>query len=398
MPILSVSELTKYIKEKLESDYALANVWVKGEISNLKIHSSGHIYLTLKDRDSCVKTVMFRSRGRRLVFQPENGMAVIVRGYISLYERDGTYQLYAEEMEPDGVGALYVAFEQMKQKLAARGLFDQGRKRSLPKFPRVVGIVTSPTGAAVQDMLNILRRRWTGLHIILVPVLVQGPTAPSDIASAIERLNNKANIDVMIVGRGGGSLEELWAFNTEEVAMAIAGSRIPVVSAVGHETDFTIADMVADLRAPTPSAAAELVVPERMEMLRYSASLEQRIKRGVTALLQQNRRRLTVLSESHVLQRPFLITGNRQQLVDSLVSSLHRAGKLRLADKAAVLTNLAGKLEVLSPLSTLARGYSICTSDGSVVRDASEVSTGQEVRVILNKGNLFCTVNRKEES
>ncbi|RYD04417.1 hypothetical protein N752_13665 [Desulforamulus aquiferis] len=251
VPVLSVSDLTRYIKEMLESDHLLAGLWVKGEISNLKLHSSGHIYLTLKDKEACLKTVMFRSRGRRLMFRPENGMSVIVRGYISLYERDGTYQLYAEEMEPEGIGALYIAFEQMKQKLAAQGLFDQGRKRPLPPYPKVLGIVTSPTGAAVQDMLNIVRRRWPNLEIILAPVLVQGEAAPSDIARAIRQMNSLGRIDVLVVGRGGGSLEELWAFNTEEVALAIAESEIPVVSAVGHETDFTIADMVADLRAPT---------------------------------------------------------------------------------------------------------------------------------------------------
>ncbi|MDO7786395.1 exodeoxyribonuclease VII large subunit [Desulforamulus aquiferis] len=399
MPVLSVSDLTRYIKEMLESDHLLAGLWVKGEISNLKLHSSGHIYLTLKDKEACLKTVMFRSRGRRLMFRPENGMSVIVRGYISLYERDGTYQLYAEEMEPEGIGALYIAFEQMKQKLAAQGLFDQGRKRPLPPYPKVLGIVTSPTGAAVQDMLNIVRRRWPNLEIILAPVLVQGEAAPSDIARAIRQMNSLGRIDVLVVGRGGGSLEELWAFNTEEVALAIAESEIPVVSAVGHETDFTIADMVADLRAPTPSAAAELVVPDRREMHRYLTSLDQRLEKGVGNKLERCRHRLKVCANSQALQRPYLITGNRQQTVDMLTAALHRVGKLMLADKGTILATLAGKLDILSPLSTLARGYSICTTpDGQIITDMEDIIKGDLVSVKLNKGSLHCTVEGKEEA
>ncbi|MCL5779971.1 MAG: exodeoxyribonuclease VII large subunit [Firmicutes bacterium] len=398
MKILSVSELTKYIKDKIENDFLLANTWVKGEISNLKNHSSGHIYLTLKDRDACLKVVMFRSRARGLLFRPENGMSVVIHGYISVYERDGSYQLYAEGMEPEGIGALYIAFEQLKQKLAARGLFDPGRKRPLPRIPRVVGIITSPTGAAVQDMLNIIRRRWPKVKIILAPVLVQGEGAPASIARAIAQMNGLQDIDVVIVGRGGGSLEELWAFNTEEVALAIANSRIPVISAVGHETDYTIADMVADLRAPTPSAAAELVVPDCREMARYLQSLEQRLTKGITNGLERVRQRVKNCTASQPLQRPYLITGNRQQTVDMLTTNLQRAGKLFLADKTALLAGLAGKLHILSPLATMARGYSICTtSEGKVVTDAGSLETGQTVHVLLNKGKIHCTVESTVE-
>ncbi|MEW6065438.1 exodeoxyribonuclease VII large subunit [Desulforamulus profundi] len=398
MKILSVSELTKYIKDKIENDFLLANTWVKGEISNLKNHSSGHIYLTLKDRDACLKVVMFRSRARGLLFRPENGMSVVIHGYISVYERDGSYQLYAEGMEPEGIGALYIAFEQLKQKLAARGLFDPGRKRPLPRIPRVVGIITSPTGAAVQDMLNIIRRRWPKVQIILAPVLVQGEGAPASIARAIAQMNGLQDIDVVIVGRGGGSLEELWAFNTEEVALAIANSRIPVISAVGHETDYTIADMVADLRAPTPSAAAELVVPDCREMARYLQSMEQRLTKGITNGMERVRQRVKNCTTSQPLQRPYLITGNRQQTVDMLTTNLQRAGKLFLADKTALLAGLAGKLHILSPLATMARGYSICTtSEGKVVTDAGSLETGQTVHVLLNKGKIHCTVESTVE-
>ncbi|WP_333871048.1 exodeoxyribonuclease VII large subunit [Desulforamulus putei] len=398
MKILSVSEVTKYIKDKIENDFLLANIWVKGEISNLKNHSSGHVYLTLKDRDACLKVVMFRSRAKGLLFRPENGMSVVIRGYISVYERDGSYQLYAEGMEPEGIGALYIAFEQLKQKLAARGLFDPGRKRPIPRIPKVVGIITSPTGAAVQDMLNIIRRRWPKVQIILAPVLVQGEGAPASIARAIAQMNGLHNIDVLIVGRGGGSLEELWAFNTEEVALAIANSQIPVISAVGHETDYTIADMVADLRAPTPSAAAELVVPDCREMARYLQGLEQRLVKGMANGLERARQRVKNCTDSQPLRRPYLITGNRQQTVDMLTSNLQRAGKLLLADKTALLAGLAGKLHVLSPLATMARGYSICTtSEGKVVTDAGSLAIGQTVHVLLSKGEIGCKVESKFE-
>ncbi|AQS58508.1 exodeoxyribonuclease VII large subunit [Desulforamulus ferrireducens] len=399
MRILSVSELTRYIKNKLESDLLLANIWVKGEISNFKLHSSGHIYLTLKDREACLKTVMFRSRARTLLFQPKNGMSVLVRGYISLYERDGSYQLYAEGMEPEGIGALYIAYEQLKQKLADQGLFDPQRKKPIPRIPQTIGIVTSPTGAAIQDMLNIIRRRWPRVDIQLAPVLVQGEGAAASIAKAIKLMNELSQVDVIITGRGGGSLEELWAFNTEEVAFAIYNSRIPVISAVGHETDYTIADMVADLRAPTPSAAAELVVPDSREMLRYLQSINLRLSKAVVNRLERNKQRLQHCTNSAVLQRPYLITGNRQQTLDVLTSNLHRAGKLRLADKAAQLAALAGKLNVLSPLATMARGYSICTdATGKVVTDARAVELGAKVEVLLNKGILHCQVASKEDA
>ncbi|GAB6156901.1 exodeoxyribonuclease VII large subunit [Desulfotomaculum varum] len=396
MKILSVTEVTRHIKDKLENDLLLANVWVKGEISNLKIHTSGHMYLTLKDRDACLRVVIFRSRARSLPFRPANGMSVIVRGYISVYERDGSYQLYGEGMEPDGMGALYLAFEQLKQKLAAQGLFDRSRKRPLPKIPRVVGIITSPTGAAVQDMLKIIGRRWPMTQVILAPVLVQGEGAPASIARAIAQMNGLPGVEVLIVGRGGGSLEELWAFNTEEVALAIARSQIPVISAVGHETDFTIADMVADLRAPTPSAAAELVVPDTREMARYLQMLEQRMVKGMTNGLARARQRLQQCAERQPLRRPYLITGNRQQMLDSLTGSLQRAGKLLLADKSARLAGLAGKLHVLSPLATMARGYSITTTrEGKVVTDAGSIDIGQRVLVLLHQGKLACQVESK---
>ncbi|ABO49607.1 Exodeoxyribonuclease VII large subunit [Desulforamulus reducens MI-1] len=398
MKILSVSDLTKYIKRKLESDSFLANIWVKGEISNLKLHSSGHIYLTLKDKECCLKVVMFRSRARGLVFRPENGMSVIIQGYLSVYERDGSYQLYAEAMEPDGVGALYIALEQLKQKLSAQGYFDKERKRPIPRVPKVIGIVTSPTGAAIQDMLNIIGRRWPNVHIIVAPVLVQGEGAANSISRGIIQMNHLGTVDVIIVGRGGGSLEELWAFNTEAVAMAIVQSKIPVISAVGHETDFTVADMVADLRAPTPSAAAELVVPDGKEMSRYLETLEKRLAKGMGGYLERAQQRVVKCLAIPSMQRPFLITGNRQQTLDTLTSNLYRAGKLCIADRTTQLANLAGKLNVLSPLATLSRGYGICTTTGGeIVSDTKGVAVGQTVQVVLHKGKLLCQVEEKTE-
>lgn len=397
MKILSVSELTKYIKDKFENDFFLSNLWVKGEISNLKLHSSGHAYLTLKDKDCSIKIVMFRSRARRLLFRPENGMSVIIQGYISIYERDGTYQLYAESMEPDGVGALYIALEQLKQKLAAQGLFDQERKKPMPRIPKVIGIVTSPTGAALQDMLNIMRRRWPKVQIILAPVLVQGEGAPASISRAIGQMNSLETVEVLIVGRGGGSLEELWAFNTEAVAMAIAKSKIPVISAVGHETDFTVADMVADLRAPTPSAAAELVVPDCQEMVRYLGTLDKRLAKGMANYLDKSKQRVKHCLAAPSLQRPYLITGSRQQTLDILTNNLQRNGNLCLTERTSRLVNLAGKLNVLSPLATLARGYSICsTSNGEIISDAAKVEVGQGVAVVLQKGKILCQVEEKQ--
>lgn len=396
MKVLTVSELTGRIKSLFENDILLANLWVKGEISNFKQAASGHIYLTLKDNATCIKTVMFRSRARFLNFVPENGMAVRVRGYVTVFERDGQYQLYAEEMLPDGAGELHAALELMKKKLASEGLFDLARKKPLPRFPSSIGIVTSPTGAAIRDMLNILTRRWPLVKIYLAPVTVQGETAPQEIARAINLFNRAGVVDLLIVGRGGGSLEELWAFNTEEVARSISSSNIPVISAVGHETDFTIADMVADLRAPTPSAAAEIAVPDRSEIRKNIVVLRVRMIRSVKNQVGQLRQRLFRCRESRVMSRPVtVICDHRRQLIDwhekrirSFAAETVRTAKSRLG-------LAAGKLDALSPLATLARGYSYTTGGGGIVlRDASQVSSGDRVTVHLHRGALECLVKK----
>lgn len=397
MRIITVTELTSYIKGIFENDRLLTGLWVKGEISNFKKAGSGHMYFTLKDSSSCIRSVMFRTRALRLLFSPENGMAVRVRGYVSVYERDGNYQLYAEEMEPDGVGALYVAFEQLKEKLYREGLFDQARKRRIPRLPKSIGIVTSPTGAAVRDMVEIIRRRWPGARIVLTPVTVQGETAPGEVARGIRMLNALGEVDVIIVGRGGGSLEELWAFNTEEVARGIYMSSVPVISAVGHETDYTIADMVADLRAPTPSAAAELVVPVKADLARTLESYRIRMSRAMGERLGTCRLRLDKCLQSPVFRRPVeKICGTRSMAVDTLARHLTRTMGGVMTSRRGNLAGLAGRLNTLSPLATMARGYSVCIAEktGELLRDTSGIKPGDSVRVELYRGSIKCEVNQ----
>ena len=297
-PVLTVSELTQAVKETLELDARFQNILVRGEISNFKHHTSGHMYFTLKDEKSRLKCVMFRSHNARLRFRPEDGLKVIAGGRLGVYEVAGEYQLYVEELYPEGLGALHLAFEQLKAKLQAEGLFDPARKRPLPGLPRTVGIVTSPTGAAIRDMVSVLRRRFPNVNILLAPAIVQGDAGPPSVIRALELLNWRDDVDVIIVGRGGGSLEELWTFNDEGVARAIAASRIPVISAVGHETDFTIADFVADRRAPTPSAAAEIAVPERAKLLQDVRDQEERLRLAIQKRIRQLRESLGILREA----------------------------------------------------------------------------------------------------
>ncbi|MCL0080993.1 exodeoxyribonuclease VII large subunit [Peptococcaceae bacterium] len=400
MSLISVSELTKHIKNRLDQDYLLANVWVKGEISNFKQPSSGHIYFTLKDDVSQVRAVMFRSKAGRLLFEPKNGMAVTVRGYISVYERDGCYQLYIERMEPDGVGALYLAFEQLKAKLQREGLFSAKNKKTLPKFPASIGIVTSPTGAVIKDILEIIARRWPLSELILAPVSVQGENAPLDICRGIEKMNQSTNVDVIIVGRGGGSLEELWAFNTEIVARALYNSRIPIISAVGHETDITIADYVADVRAITPSAAAEMVVPDRREIEQYLQALHLRSQRAITHYNMQCRHRLQQLEKSKVFQAPGqVLTDNYRQYLDTLQQQLSKNMAMLWNYKREQLGILFGVLHSLSPLATLSRGYSFCTMpNGQLIKHAGQVKPGSNIKVTLHQGKLTCVVQKREVS
>jgi len=436
--VLTVHELTRYVKRMLDSDGLLQSVWVVGEISNFKWHQSGHIYFTLKDEVSQLKVVMFRSHANRLRFRPENGMQVIVQGNVTVYERDGVYQLYAVTMEPAGLGGLHLQFEQLKRRLAAEGLFDQALKRPLPRLPRCVGLVTAPTGAAVRDMITVSRRRFPGIRLILAPALVQGPGAAESLIRALNRLARVPEVEVIIIGRGGGSLEDLWAFNDEGLARAIRACPVPVVSAVGHETDFTIADFAADVRAPTPSAAAELVVPSRSELqglvdglrIRLAAAarravvqkrsrlqaladrpvlrrpqgrllqdrqrldqLAQRLEAATRRTVERKRLRLQALAERPVLQRPQGRLIQDRQRLQELARRLSYLGGNLIGARRRELSGLAGRLQALSPLSVLARGYAIArTAEGRVVKEAAQVQVGDRLDVLLHRGSLRCQV------
>lgn len=395
--IVSVRALTMYLKRLIEGDQNLGALWVRGEISNWKVHTSGHCYFTLKDDAAQIRCVMFRSQAARLRFRPDQGMKVICAGAVSIYERDGTYQLYVEEMEPEGIGALHLAFEQLKQKLAAEGLFDDRRKRPLPLLPRKVGLVTSPTGAAVRDLITVARRRFPNLHLILAPALVQGPAAPASLMAALGRLSRVPGVDVIIIGRGGGSLEELWAFNDERLARAIAACPVPVVSAVGHETDFTIADFVADLRAPTPSAAAELVVPVKAELRAALQGAEQRLAGALRGWLARKRQRLEALSGRPALRRPLDRIRQERQRLDGLSRRLLRATQEGVRRQRSLVAHLAGRLDALSPLGVLQRGYAIALdAGGRVLREAAAAAPGDRIGIVLHRGRLRAIVEGTE--
>lgn len=396
--IWTVAELVGQISQVLVENADLQNCWLQGELSNFKNHrASGHWYFTLKDENASLKGVMFKSRAERVRFVPADGLKVMVRGNIRMYERDGTIQLYAEEMEPSGLGQLYLAFEQLKQRLADEGLFDSARKKEIPAFPRRVGIVTSPTGAAIRDILNIMSRRNPRVSWILAPAAVQGEGAPRELAQAIARLNRYGAVDVMIVGRGGGSLEELWAFNTEEVARAIAASSIPIISAVGHETDVTISDYVADLRAPTPSAAAELAVPLLQDLRFHVTQLYDRLQGAMADQIERKRQALENLANKGALQDPLWRIDQNRQRLDTLQMRLHESMTRFITDKNGILNLLAAKLDLLSPLAILGRGYSL-TYDvkGNLLRSARDIGLQETVHVRLGEGSLCCEVLEKE--
>ena len=393
---VTVSELTARIRALIEGDAFLGGLWVRGEVSNFRRASSGHSYFTLKDSSCAVRTVLFRSRSRFLSFSPENGMAVRVRGYVSVFDKDGTYQLYAEEIEPDGAGAMHQALEQLKARLSAEGLFDAARKRPLPLFPACIGVVTSASGAALRDILRITGRRWPLAAVVLAPATVQGSAAPEEIARGIGLLNGLPEVDVIVVGRGGGSVEELWAFNSELVARAVYASRVPVVAAVGHETDWTLADFVADVRASTPSAAAELVTPDRSELGLFLARLRERLAGAVRRSLEQRQKRLVDLGGRRIFRDPAgVVCGRRSEIMDHLAARLVMASQLTLQQGAARQSTLAGRLESLNPRAVLARGYSICTraGTGEIIDSADRLAPGERVDVTFHRGQAGCTVD-----
>lgn len=390
--VYSVNELNNYAKRLLDNDENLKYIFVSGEISNYKAHYSGHMYMTIKDETASIKAVMFAGNASKLRFNVENGMKVLVLGTVSLFPRDGSFQLYINDMQPDGVGALSVAFEQLKKKLEAEGLFSASHKKAIPVFPQRVGVVTSSTGAAIQDIFNVLKRRYPAAQVVVRPAQVQGEGAGEDIAKAIEEFNELNGADVLIVGRGGGSIEDLWAFNEEVVARAVYNSRIPVISAVGHETDYTICDFVADLRAPTPSAAAELAVPDsgelKGELLAYKQQLYALVKNELSA----QRNKLSVIEKSGALKDPLTkLNENRNNLlylsekICSITQAQLEADRLRFSA-------LAGKLNALSPLGVIARGYAIVSKGDDILTKTTEFSVGDSVKIKLADGVVKASV------
>ncbi len=395
MLTVSVSQLNHYIKRVLEHNGYLKQICIKGEISNFKRHPSGHLYLTLKDEGSVLRAVMFRGEAMGLRFAPEDGIKVSARGRISVYEPGGNYQLYIESMEPDGEGALYAAYEKLKRKLEEEGLFDQSLKRPLPPFPETVCVITASSGAAVRDILNILKRRYPLCSVRVLPVAVQGASAAPEIAKAIRLANEKKLGDVIITGRGGGSIEDLWAFNEEIVAREIFASKIPVISAVGHETDFTIADFVADLRAPTPSAAAELAVPSITELKQYLFSISSTLTAEIRHTLLARQKNLDALSKHPALSGIPSMIAEKRITVDHLQKNSHRALTARLDKLRYRFSACAGKLDALSPLSALARGYSYASlPNGIPIRSVKELSPGTAFTLRVADGEADCSVNK----
>ena len=392
--VLTVSQLNKYVKSLLESDGKLKYIYLKGEISNLTIHYTGHIYFSLKDENQCtIKAVMFANKASFLKFTPQSGMKVILRGSITLYEKTGSYQINADEMYPDGAGALNLAYEQLKNKLQNEGLFDTSHKKPLPKFPQKIGVITSPTGAAVQDIMLILKRRYPIAQIIMCPVLVQGENAAVDLTNAVKKFNALKCADVIIIGRGGGSIEDLWAFNDETLARAVYECEIPIVSAVGHETDFTICDFVADVRASTPSAAAELVSSVTNEnMLSQTENLMNKMQSAVKRRLQFEYQRYEKNANAKALKNPDDIIKNRQIKLDVLNEKIKGIYLKKLSAEKEKFAELAAKLDALSPLKILSRGYSVTKKDGHIINSISQVNSNDKIEVVLSDGNIKCTV------
>lgn len=441
---LTVYALTKYIKRKFDVDPHLQDIFVKGEISNFKQHSSGHMYFTLKDEKARILAVMFSSYTRSMKFNPENGMKILVRGEISVYEPSGQYQIYVKEMRPEGIGELFLAYEQLKQKLESEGLFAMERKKPIPIFPKTVGVITSPTGAAVRDILTTIKRRFPIAKILVFPALVQGENAAPSIVNAIEKANRMAEIDVLITGRGGGSIEELWAFNEEQVARAIFASKIPIISAVGHETDFTIADFVADLRAPTPTAAAELAVPHIDELLERVLQRQTRLIRAIKENHRLGLQRLSRVKKSYAFRYPERLYQQKLEHADRLTERLLKGaarvvtvkGSLQetltkrlirnhpneilqksndrflrsqkdldrimrgiLTEKQIKFEHIVSTLQALSPLKIMERGYSLAyTNEQQLVKSVKQIKQNDHVQIKLSDGSLFCIVEDVKES
>ena len=387
--IYSVSEITRDIRGLLEG--AFTKVWVEGEISNLTMHSSGHCYFSIKDENSVLTCVMFKNSAYKLKFKIEDGMSIVCFGRVSVYDKRGQYQLYVEVIEPKGVGSLQLAFTQLKEKLLKEGLFDDSNKKPIPYLPEKIGIVTSKTGAAIKDMIHVIERRFPEMHIILYPVKVQGEGAAEEVSEGIRAFNLLGNVDVIIIGRGGGSLEDLWAFNEEVTARAIYESKIPVISAVGHEVDYTISDFVADLRAPTPSAAAELVVPRKEDILDSVNSFKQKLKTALRSSIDMARKHLDGIMKHHALKTPQVLMQQHQQKVDEYTKALKHSLSYFVNIKKHSLDGVMGKLDALSPVSILERGYSITMTypENNIIKDASKVKSKTRIKTRLGSGEII---------
>ncbi len=397
LPVYSVSQVNGYLKELVDGDPLLRGLLVRGEVSNYKCYPSGHHYFSLKDEQGSIRCVMFRGDAARLRFKPVNGLSVIAYGRVSVYPRDGQYQLYCTQLMEDGRGALDRAFEELKKKLEAQGLFDPDKKQPLPVYPRRIALVTSQAGAAVRDMIRILRQRWPLTEVLVVPVRVQGEGAAEEIAAAIHQVNNRDDIDLIITGRGGGSREDLWAFNEEPVAWAIALSNIPVISAVGHEPDVTISDYVADLRASTPSNAAELAVPDQQQERQRLEGMTLRLRQAMEVQLDRDRKELRRLEQSRVLRNPVAVVDDQRMRLDSAQRRLAMALERTLRRGRVELAGLAGRVDAMSPLKVLSRGYAIAKAEGRAVTTVEQVQPGQAMDVLVADGVYHCRVEEKEE-
>ena len=393
----SVTEITKYIKDTIENDIELSNVYVRGEVSNFKFHSSGHMYFTLKDENAKIKCVMFKTYNIFLKFMPEDGMNVIASGSISVYERDGQYQLYCTRMEPDGIGALYKAYEQLKDKLEKEGLFDKSHKKPVPLFPEKIGVVTSRTGAVIKDIINVASSRFYNIKIVLYPAKVQGTGAAESIKDGIEYFNSRDDIDVIIIGRGGGSIEELFAFNEEIVARAIYNSKIPVISAVGHETDFTISDFTADIRASTPSHAAEIAVPSLDDLKFKIESLKSDLKSDIKNTLSNDRQYISEINGRIKINSPQNKMVQTSQFLDNLELRLVGNAKNRVTSSKNIFSLLIKELDGLSPLKTLERGYSLVEKEGKVIKSLSLLNANDDFSLIMQDGIGKCKFIKKTE-
>ena len=392
--VLSVSQLNRYIKMNFDADENLANIFISGEISNFTNHyRTGHLYFTLKDDSATVRAVMFNSSAKRLKFMPEDGMKVIARGRVSVYEASGQYQLYVDDMQPDGVGALNLAYEQLKEKLQKEGLFSELHKKPLPPYPEKVGVITSPTGAAVRDIINVLGRRFPYAEIVFCPVLVQGDGAHLQLTDAVNLFNSERAADVIIIGRGGGSIEDLWEFNDEGLARAVYNSEIPVISAVGHETDFTICDFVADMRAPTPSAAAELAVPDANELQYALSALKNRMFLNVSSGIADRRSRLEYLTSKGALKSPDEMLSNRSQRLDTAFSKMLSSYENRIGGKKVEFISAATALSKLDPMSVLMRGFAfVSDKNGKNVYSSQALAKGDKINVRFHDGSAVCEV------